>query len=82
MIVITESGSSYVLERDTMTWGRFRGTPDRESLFAPVRTKEGKMLKFPEVKVGESMTILCPPLVEGTIGRMISTSFVVEIILD
>ena len=79
MIVRTASGSAYVLCKDTMTWGRFREHPDEPSPY-PVRTKDGILLEFPEVVVGKSMTLLCPPLVEGTAARALFTSEVVEIV--
>ena len=63
-----------------MTWGRFREEPDDPSAPLPVRTKTGDLTKFPEIEIGKSMTLMCPPFVEGAVVRALYTSPVVEII--
>jgi hypothetical protein len=76
--VLTASGSAYILDPKKMTWRRERIIPDGPSP-NPMRTQEGTIDKWPELRQGESMILICPPLVEGTDGRAIITSPVAEV---
>jgi hypothetical protein len=79
--VMTVSGSVYILNSDEMTWRRQRAIPDLPSS-NPMRTADGTLNKWPDLRIGESMVLICPPIVEGAAGRAIITSPVAEVELD
>ena len=65
----TESGSVYTLENGN--WSSTSGS---------TRTQEGQYIVHSDVIVGQPVEILAPPLVEGAILRIITTSPVVEVL--
>lgn len=79
--VMTISGSVYILDPEKMTWARQRVIPDLPSP-NPMRTADGTINEWPSLRIGESMTLMCPPIVEGAAGRAIITSPVVEVELE
>ena len=68
--VTTQSGSTYLLDKETMTWKR--ENPDTK-----IRTEEGTLLAWPDPKKGKGMNLFCPGLLFGT--RLIYTSDVTSI---
>lgn len=82
VMVKTESGSTYLLDDERMTWSRLRERPYEgfyEGWKDTVRTQEGPLNAWPSIMVGEPLNLIGPPLSEGTNVRLISTSPVVEI---
>lgn len=74
IIFRTKSGSTYVLDLEAQTWARVSKTEKS----GPCRTEEGPMLDF--YLVAEQRAVIhCPPVTEGSSGRMIVTSPVVSI---
>ena len=71
----TMTGSTYILDKDQMTWERVFTA----LLSGPLRTVSGKLTVWPVIKLGESMDMECPPFVEGAILRLVSTSEVMSI---
>lgn len=63
----TESGSTYILDSEAMTWSRLDGV-------TKIRTTGGKFLGWPEVKVGKPVNIVGPALTPGADCRLITTS--------
>jgi hypothetical protein len=70
----TASGSNYTIDDANQMWYR---EPNPNS--TGVRTKEGKFTSHSPVTVGESVVLECPPLVEGSLVRVICTTPVVDI---
>jgi hypothetical protein len=71
---MTESGSQYVIDNDTMTWERPQASEG--SVF--VRTTSGPLSEWPEVTVGKGVHMFGPSLTEGGLFRWINTSPVVS----
>jgi hypothetical protein len=69
----TESGAEYTLNEEVGTW--IRGGDTKYN----IRTTDGVMTSHSNVKIGEPVEILGPPLTEGTDIRLITTTPVAEI---
>ena len=83
--VTTTSGSVYIINHIANTWERVNENPEHQQF---VRNEDGETgdaktgASFVDLigpKVGESMIILGPPLVEHAQGRMITTTPVASI---
>jgi len=70
----TVSGSHYTLDTVNKKWYR----PSNENSLS-VRTSGGDYTVVSEIKVGEPVIIVCPPLVEQALARFITTSEVAMI---
>lgn len=70
--VKTKAGSFYILDQEAMTW-------QRESASYRLRSRDGKLLEWPNVKVGFPMELWCPPFRKGAAIRLIFTTPVVEV---
>lgn len=74
MIVTTETGTKYRVDRDTKTWERVHYSDES----GPLKTKLGTYLEI-RLVVGDPMELLCPPLDPKAQARYISTSPVVSV---
>ena len=74
--VYTQSGSVYLIDREAKTWERVKVGEGSHAL----RTQSGTFTELYPIEVGRGVLMVCPPLVEGTIGRTIYTSNVTEIV--
>lgn len=72
--VRTESGSIYLIDNTNLIWHREMKGPKG----GHVRTKSGNMSQRAIPRIGKRLNIFCSPLVQGTTGRLISTSEVVS----
>lgn len=79
--VRTASGSLYELNPEKLTWKRAETGVDYDPA-NPLRTEEGKLIEWPEIKVGVGMALLCPPITAGTTFRLVYTSDVVEVLAE
>jgi hypothetical protein len=76
--VRTESGSLYLIDGERwtsgaglpLTWERVEETKDSGLL----RTDGGDLVNYPEIKLGQPMLLLGPPIVEWAVGRLIMTT--------
>jgi hypothetical protein len=68
----TRSGAEYTIDLETKTWERVPGV---ESSW--IRTQSGEFTSISPIKIGHSVTMTCPPITEGAIGRLIVTTEVV-----
>lgn len=75
--VKTENGSLYRLDSIAMTWERLVAGPPNK--YIPVRTRSGKLTKWPRIKLNEPMVMVGPPLNPAADIRVIETSRVIEI---
>lgn len=73
--VRTTTGSTYVLDKNDLTWTRLFKSPASGQM----RTETGKLDHWPNVKVGESLVMIGPALNPHSGGRMIITSKVIGI---
>jgi hypothetical protein len=71
---VTESGSQYVVDHAERVWNR-RSNPDSPL----VRTPNGSYYWVSDIRVGRSVVLLCPPIVEGAATRVIQTTRVVHL---
>jgi hypothetical protein len=76
--VRTESGSLYVIDEDAAEWARVETTADS----GPLRTDGGAITSVHDMKIGERMLILGPPIAAATCARCIMTTPVVSISLE
>ena len=76
--VRTQTGSIYQIDTEAMTWTRLESTEHSGRL----RTDGGALSCEPEIKLGERMIILGPPITPWTYGRIILTTPVVEILVN
>lgn len=67
----TESGSVYAVDDTTKVWA---------STSTSTRSDGGDFYERSPVIMGEPVTLVCPPFVEGAVARLIHTSPVVEIL--
>jgi hypothetical protein len=74
MLFETESGSKYILDRDTMTWAR----PQAGEGSVYVRTTSGPLTNWPEITVGKPVQMFGPSLTPGGSFRWIYTTPVVS----
>lgn len=72
---IETRNSTYVLDEEEMTWERICVSQDSGAL----RTDGGELTKWPEIKVGESLILLGPPIAEHADGRIVFTSTVKKV---
>lgn len=72
--VETHSRSIYVIDPVNKTWERTFKSPNSGDTRTESGTYEGLSLDR-----GQPMLLVCPPLNEGGLTRLISTSFVIEI---
>lgn len=76
--VKTQSGSTYLLNKDATTWERTVNPPaDKISAF-PLRTQGGPIDEWPEITVGRGLQLYGPPITPGMAGRLVYTSDVVS----
>lgn len=68
----TKSGSEYVIDHDERIWRR---AINPNSPY--VRTSNGVFWMSTTIEIGRSVYLLCPPLAEGAILRVISTTPVI-----
>lgn len=81
--VKTKTGSVYHINTTYKMWEQIEQGNDVPIVSsAPLRTTHGSYVKVSDPSLGLGLLIQCPPLVEGTIGRLIYTSDVVEIIKE
>lgn len=81
--VRTETGSLYLIDGENvtkgggqvLTWERLEETEKS----GPLRTDGGEMLDYPYIKLGKPMILLCPPIIDSALGRIIMTTPVVEV---
>jgi hypothetical protein len=73
----TISGSHYTIDTERKQWYRPSNADSME-----VRTSGGEYVTISPIVVGEPVTIVCPPIVEGALARIITTSAVKEIYND
>lgn len=69
-MVWTETGSVYILDDEAMTWARVKRGPES----GYIRTDGGDLVAFPEIKIGEGLALLGPPIVSQADGRIVFTS--------
>lgn len=72
----TRSGSIYEIDHEARTWARLINSAESNR----VRTPDGTFLSISPIRVGSSVTLTCPPIVEGTDVRWIQTTPVVRIL--
>jgi len=82
VIIETESGSTYHLDSQAMTWEKVKyipraATPDDPE---PVRTGQGKLIEWPRFEVRQPLILLGPSLTPGGDYRQILTTLVTRII--
>lgn len=81
--VKTETGSVYHINTTDKTWEQTEQGGDVPLVSAaPLRSTSGSYVKVSDPSVGLGLLIQCPPLIQGTAGRLIYTSDVVEIIKE
>lgn len=70
-LVTTESGSRYLIDRDTSTWERVESSPD------PLRSLNGQFTDI-HLVIGQPMVLICPPFDASKLDvpRLIHTTFV------
>lgn len=74
----TLAGSTYVLDIENKSWKRIR----KAEASGVLRTEDGVFENDPKYDftiIGDRLTLVCPPIVEGTTKRLISTSPVTNI---
>lgn len=71
----TESGSTYIIDNEAMTWERVIPGPGSVN----VRTKGGPLYLSPSAVIGYPCIIVGPPLTEGADFRYIQTTPVTSI---
>lgn len=71
----TESGSIYTIDYEARVWARTIETPRSGHL----KTSTAVFINVPVVKLGQRVEFWCPPIREGAILRLVSTSPVTEI---
>lgn len=68
--VKTKTGSTYILDREAMTWERTVAGAGSNG----VRTKGGPLLFWPVIEVGEGVEMFGPPLDTTQDVRLVYTS--------
>jgi hypothetical protein len=66
---VTTENSVYIIDHDNQTWEKVESS----ARSGPLRTNGGSFITVEIVENG-GMAIICPPLVDGTLGRVIYTS--------
>lgn len=70
----TKSGSEYLIDHDDRVWHR------EDNPASPlVRTANGVFIRISEIQEGDSVFLLCPPIVKGAVARIIRTTAVQRI---
>lgn len=77
VLVKTESNSTYLLDQEKMTWLR-TDSPVLESAY-PLRTPGGSLNEWPEIKIGQGIRILGPPINPLATFRLVYTANVVSV---
>ena len=75
MIITTEHGTKFEINTQEKTWARIDATGDSGNL----RDESGTYISLYSPSIGQPMTLLCPPRVDGALARMIRTANVVKI---
>lgn len=78
MVFETESGSRYHVDLLRKVWERMVAG-ERSISDHPLRTVSGSFTTISPIQVGMPVVMVCVPLVEGTAGRIITTSPVVRV---
>jgi hypothetical protein len=71
----TITGSVYEIDTENLRWARLSYTENS----GYVRGENGPLLAIPEVKLGHSVIMNCPPVDDKYVGRLIITSAVMEV---
>ena len=75
MIIKTIHGTKFLIDTQCKTWARTDKTGDSGHL----RDEFGVYIEMNPPVLGESLTLFCPPRIEGAAGRLIITSPIAEI---
>ena len=70
----TASGSEYLIDHAERVWRRSRGT-----LAAKIRSENGVYWWCSQIGEGKRVTLICPPIVETAVYRVITSSPVVSV---
>jgi hypothetical protein len=74
--VKTKTGSTYLIDPVNVQWQRVEVG---ENSTHTVRSAGGKLYFLPRLEVGEKLTMVCPPMKQGSDTRVIKTSEIAEI---
>lgn len=67
--------STYVLDDEEMTWERIKTSEDS----GPLRTDGGELTAWPQIRIGEPLALLGPPIADHASARVIYTTAVTKI---
>ena len=77
----TDSGSTYHLDKEAMTWEKTTANPIATALAPqPVRTSGGRLLQWPVFEIGKEVSLVGPPLNEAADYRIITTTRIIRIV--
>jgi hypothetical protein len=71
----TITGSVYEIDTEHMRWARVTETENS----GYVRGETGLLVDIPEVNLGCSVIMICPPVDDRYVGRLIITGAVMEV---
>ena len=75
MLFRTESGSAYILDRESMHWARIKSGESGK-----IRREFGTLVEWPVIKVGERAVLYDSKVKPGYIAHAVETSVVTEVV--
>jgi hypothetical protein len=75
MLFRTESGSAYILDKESMNWARIKSGESGK-----IRQEFGQLLNWPRIKVGERAFLQDDKIQPGCAAHFVTTSVVTMIL--